>query len=492
VTARSKNIITLKDKVKIELAKRELARRSLLAYTKYTMPEFQSTKFHDVYYKFLQYFADGKLKKGIITVPPQHGKSEGSSRRLPSYIHGKDPNKKIAVLSYAATFAQGFNRDNQRIINSQRYAALFPNTRLPYVGEKGKISNSTRFDLSGEDTRGFLKTVGRGGSLTGDPVDIAILDDLYKDSKEGNSPVIRAAVIDWYTSVVMKRLHNDSQQLIVFTRWHEEDLIGWLEENDIVILVDSWEQLDNINPEYWYKINFPALMDKLPTELDPREMGEPLYPEKHSKAKLEKERKLDPQKFESMNQGNPAPKEGLLYGDFKTYKLRPRDIKRRSSYTDTADKGDDYLCSITYDVGLDDYVYITDILYTQKPQEETEPETANLFKRNFIKHGVIESNNGGRGFARNVDRLCGHQIVIETFHQSQNKESRILTNASEVTRKVLMPDGWDYKYPEFYKAITRFKRQFKANKHDDAPDTLTGVLEHSGVCDTVNDALYRM
>ena len=289
----------------------------------------------------------------------------------------------------------------------------------------------------------------------------------------------------------MKRLHNDSQQLIVFTRWHEEDLIGWIEERQEVVLIDSWEQLDNIDPKKWYKINFPALMNKLPTEIDPREMGEPLYPSKHSKEKMEEERQLDPEKFESMNQGDPSPKEGMLYSEFKTWRTLPKNIKKVGNYTDTADKGTDNLCSINYVVGTDNYVYVTDLYYTKDPQEITEGETANLLKRGFVKEAVIESNNGGRAFARNVDRILNYKIVIKTFHQSLNKESRILTNAPEVQRKIIMPDGWNYKYPEFHKDLTRFKKQFTANKHDDAPDTVTGVLEYSGVSDTLSDALYR-
>ena len=480
--------------IKVELAKRELARRNLLDYTGYTFPEFDDTEFHKVYYTILNMFAHKIIKKLMVTIGPQHGKSEGSSRRLPSYVHGLYPDTKIAVLSYAASFAQGFNRDNQRIIESPEYQALFPDTYLN-TGHVVTVSNkylrnSTIFEIVGK--KGFLKAVGRGGPLTGDPVDLAIMDDLYKDAMEGNSPVIRESVIEWYTSVVMKRLHNDSQQLIVFTRWHAEDLIGWLEENDEVILLDSWEQLEDVNPDAWYKINFPTLMNHVPTELDPREMGEPLYPKKHSKDKLEKERKIDPEKFESMNQGDPTPKAGLLYTTgFKTYTQRPREFKRIFNHTDVADTGTDFLCSLNCGVGLDDYIYVLDVYYTQEPQEITEEETASFLKRSFIREADFESNNGGRGFARNVDRFSGGKIVINAYHQTLNKESKILTNAAELQRKVLMPFGWKSKYPRFAKDLLYFKRKFRANAHDDAPDSLTELLLHSGVSDSPSAALYN-
>lgn len=483
--------------IELELAKRELARRNLLEYTKYVMPEFDCTNFHEVYYTILNMFAHKKIKKLMVTVPPQHGKSEGSSRKLPSFIHGLVPDSKIAILSYAASFAQGFNRDNQRLLNSKEYGNLFPKTNLNNSSRinaadfgRSYQRNNTIFEIVGH--KGQLKAVGRGGPLTGDPVDVAIMDDLYKDAMEGNSPVIRDAVIEWYTSVVMKRLHNDSQQLIVFTRWHSEDLIGWLEEKDTVILLENWEQLENIDPDAWYKVNFPALMNTAPTELDPREMNEPLYPKKHSKSKLEKERQIDPEKFESMNQGDPTPKSGLLYTQgFKEYSLRPRSFKKLGNYTDVADTGTDYLCSINYGVGFDDYIYVLDIYYTQEPQEITEEETARFMKRSFIREADFESNNGGRAFARNVDRFANRRIVINAFWQGGNKESRILTNAAEVQRKVMMPSQWKSKHPEFAKHILRFKKKFRANKHDDTADTITGVLEKSGVSDNANDSLNR-
>lgn len=480
--------------LRAELARRELARRYLLEFTKYTMPEFNATDFHRVYYTVLQYFADKLIKKLMITMPPQHGKSEGSSRRLPAYVLGKYPNTRISILSYAASFAQGFNRDNQRIIDTSLYHNLFPNTTLNKSNivtvSDQSLRNSTIFEIVGK--RGFLKAVGRGGALTGNPVDMAIMDDLYKDAAEGNSPIIREAVIEWYTSVVLKRLHNDSQQLIVFTRWHEEDLIGWLESRNEVITLERWDQLENINPRAWYKINFPALMNQAPTEFDPRQMGEPLYPQKHNKEKLEEERDLDPEKFEAMNQGDPTPKAGILYSQgFSTYSIRPRKFKKLFNYTDVADTGSDYLCSINAIVGLDNLIYVTDVYFTQEPQEVTESGTARHLRGSFIREAYFESNNGGRAFARNVDRECKGSCVISTFYQGANKESRILTNSAEVQRKILFPENWRTLWPDFYKQVTRFKRKFRANAHDDAPDGLTGILEYSGISDNMNLSLYR-
>ena len=222
---------------------------------------------------------------------------------------------------------------------------------------------------------GSLKMVGYQGGLTGDPVDVLLMDDLYKDWKEANSPIIRDNVIDWYVTVADTRLHNDSQQLIVFTRWHEEDLVGFIEKNETVITIDSWNDVDKYkDQDVWFKINFEAIKLGKPTELDPRQKNEPLWPSRHSLKKLEKSRSKDPVKFDSLYQGNPTSKEGLLYGsDWKTYTTKPDNIINRKNYTYTADKGEDYLCSIDYDISNDVVIYIVDVAYTQESMEITEP-----------------------------------------------------------------------------------------------------------------------
>ena len=449
------------------------------------MPEFEATPFHETYYQILDHFADGLIKKLMVTVPPQHGKSEGSTRRLPSYLLGKDPNKKIAVGSYSTPFAQKFNREVQRIIDTPVYHEIFPDTNLNssnIVTVSGQyLRNASEFEVVGY--KGGLKSVGRGGPLTGSAVDVMIMDDLYKDAAEGNSPVIRQSVWEWYSSVVTKRLHNDSQQLIVFTRWHKDDLIGMIEEKSDVITITDINQLYELPEDFdgWIKINFEAIKTGEPTPIDDREEGEALYPSKHSVKKLLEERELDPETFECMNQGNPISQSGLLYRPFDTY--RPNELPQTriiKSYTDTADKGKDYLCSIHYAVPLDhnnDKRYILDVVYTDEPMEITEPLLAKSLDNNKVNEATVESNNGGRGFARAVEKLVGPNVSINWFHQSDNKESRIVSNAAAVNRRIVFPEDWATRWPKFHDHLKYYKKLFNANTQDGAPDVLTGIIE---------------
>jgi len=455
------------------------ARKHLLDFVKYTMGAFQPTEFHKIYYEILDRFAKGQIKRLMISVPPQHGKSEGSTRRLPAFMLGLDPDKKLAVGSYSTPFARKFNRDVQRIIDTKKYISLFPETALNASSVVTVSSNSLRnadeFEIVDKD--GGLKAVGRGGALTGNKVDVMIMDDLYKDYMEGNSPIIRDNVWDWYTSVVQTRLHNDSQELIVFTRWHEKDLIGMLEDKETVLELESLEQLDGLDPDTWVKINFEAIKTTPPTEIDPRGIDEVLWEERHNLNKLTKSKNLDEEKFSCLYQGNPKSQKGLLYGDFETYKDLP-EYNERKNYTDTADTGSDYLASICYVVGTEDKnLYVTDMLYSSEPMEVTEPDTIQLLKRNDTQTADIESNNGGRGFARVIERETEDSLSVNAFHQSANKESRIISNSTEVNRRVLFPSDWKSRWPQAYEHIKMYKKNFKANKHDDLADALTGMVE---------------
>lgn len=471
------------DKITKEI-KFRLSRKHLLDFTRTTLDGFMVQDFHEKYYELLNLFALGKIKNLMITMPPQHGKSEGSTRRLPAYMLGLNPDLKIALASYNDTFASKFNRDVQRIIDSEMYNGIFPKTTLNRSNvvavSSNYLRNSHEFEIV--DNKGGLKSVGRGGALTGNPVDIMIMDDLYKDYAEGNSPVIRQSVWDWYVSVVLTRLHNDSQQLIVFTRWHEEDLIGLIEENGKVYEIDSIEELEGFNVKHdeWIKINFEAIKTFDPIPIDLRKKGDALWSSKHSLDKLNSVKEMDLEKFECLYQGNPSSKEGLLYTTFKTYKDLPK-IKQIKNYTDTADTGTDKLCSVVYGIpfGSDNHLYIIDVLYTAEPMEKTEPWTIDLINSNNVSKAKIESNNGGRGFARVVKKEV--DCFVDWFYQSANKESRIFSNSAQVNDRVVMPSDWALRFPDFYNDISKYKKLFKANKFDDAPDTLTGIIEEEKI-----------
>jgi predicted phage terminase large subunit-like protein len=184
---------------------------------------------------------------------------------------------------------------------------------------------------------------------------------------------------------------------------------------------------------------------------------------------------MDTNIFEANYYQKPLDVQGRLFSDLKTYDTLPDGVEKFIAYCDTADEGSDYLASIAGAV-KEGEGYITDIYYTQENMQVTEPATAEMLVRNHVNSAKIESNNGGKGFARNVERLIWEkyhtkQVNIEWFHQTENKMARILTGATFIQNHVYFPEKWDKKYPEFYKAVMGFSKDGK-NKHDDGVEAL--------------------
>ena len=437
---------------------------------------------------------DGGMYLAGMDLIPTHN-SEGSSRKLPAFMLGLDPDRKICIGSYAATIARDFNRDVQRIIDTPRYRELFPGTYLNgsnvVTMANTYLRNSDVIEMVGR--KGSLRVVGRGGSLTSKTVDVSILDDVYKDYAEGNSPIVRAAAWKWYTTVVRTRLHNDSQELIVFTRWHDDDLIGRIEKSgETIIDVKCWADLEDVTLGAWVRINFEGLKTGEPTEIDPREPGAALWESRHSKQKLEAQKALDPVQFQCLYQGNPGSAEGRLYQPFKTWveKSDYGTYIRSGAYIDVADEGDDLLFAATYDVYKSDnmifnektkrmepllFALITDMEMTDENTDVTTVTVPAMINRNGTQKVWVESNNGGAGYEKVIKKKM--RAMTDPFYQGGNKESRIITASAMVNQHIIMPFGWETRYKAVYDHVTGFLRNFGANTHDDPEDGLTGIYE---------------
>ena len=265
------------------------------------------TWFHALTCDRLQAFACGHINKLMVFMPPQNGKSEVSTRSLPPYLFGLNPNLRLAVLSYSASKAKKFNREIQQRLTTPRYQALFPYVRLASLKDEAVSRTTEQVDIVG--FAGSLKTVGRQGPLTGDPVDIAILDDLLKDRLEAQSLTIRENTWSWIVDVVETRFHNDSQLLYVTTRWDEDDPAGRF------LARDGYRS--PANPTGWEVVSFAALKTADIVPYDPRPTGAALWPERHSKERMEQIRRNSPLTFNSLYQQDPRPStEAMVFADW--------------------------------------------------------------------------------------------------------------------------------------------------------------------------------
>lgn len=436
-------------------AKLELARRDFWEFCKLTAPDFykESRPFlKDMCYQ-LQNFYESDEKVLVINLPPRHGKSRTATQFV-KWLFGQSIHNKVMTGSYNETLSTTFAKQVRDTILEEKtegilcYSDIFPNTKV----KRGE-SSVNKWALEGSEQTNYLAT-SPGGTATGFGCNIMVIDDLIKNAEEAFNENMLNKQISWFTDTMLSRTENGFKLIIIMTRWAKRDLAGYI--------------LENYSCRH---INYKAV----------QEDGSMLCDEILNRADYDfKTKSMSKEIVEANYQQEPIDIKGRLYTQFKTYKELPENYKYILNYTDTADTGEDYLVSIDYLVVGEDY-YIIDIICTKESMEITEPMVAKMLTKDKVGCAIIESNNGGRSFARNVKTECKNlknsHTNIQWFHQSANKQARIFSNSASVMAHVFYPHNWIDKYPEFADMMIRYQKEGK-NAHDDCPDAITGVYEN--------------
>ena len=445
-------------------AKRELARREFFYFCNLMASDFYKLERRylvELCEALQSFYEDEKAKVLIINEPPRHGKSRTASLFV-EWVLGRNPAEKIMTGSYnnilSATFAKNVRNAIQEVKaddNITVYSDIFPNVRI----KRGDAAMDM-WSLDG-GYNSYLAT-SPSGTATGFGCSLLIIDDIIKNSEEAYNETAKEKAWLWFTNTMLSRLEEGGKILIIMTRWASDDLAGRAIEhfgNAAKVITMQALQPDGT-----------MLCDEILS--------------RHSYE--EKVRAMGADIASANYQQEPIDLKGQLYSSFKTYDRVPTDVNGNPlftsirNYTDTADTGSDYLCSIVYGV-YNGEAYVLDLLYTKDAMEETEPAMAAMLYKNDVNAIDFESNNGGRGFARQVRRILqdtykSNKTVINTFAQTKNKVARILSNSTWVMEHIYFPVNWKDRWPEYYKAMTRYQREGK-NAHDDAPDATTGIAE---------------
>lgn len=448
--------MTLRDRLRIELARREF-----WEYCKLLAPDFY--KEERLYLKekcrIYQEFYESEDEFLIDNEPPRHGKSRTATLFV-QWVLGKYPKDKVITGSYNETLSTVFSKGVRNKIQevsadgSIVYSDIFPETKV----KRGDAA-ANLWGLVGNDTNSYLAT-SPTGTATGFGADLMLIDDIIKNEYEARNDNIKEQHYKWFTDTMLSRREGKRKVILVMTRWASDDLAGRV-----------LDKLDRQGKPYkliCYKAFDGEKM--LCDDILSREQYEDILNGDTGKDIIEA----------NYNQ-SPIDITGRLYPELQTYDELPEDIESVESYTDTADQGADYLCSIIYAV-KDCKAYVLDVIYTQDGMEITEKAVAKAHTDFEVNRARIESNNGGLGFARNVKRIAreelGNTITrFIPFTQTKNKNARILTGSTGVMNNVLFPVGWDRKFPEYYRDMVRYQRIGK-NAHDDAQDATTGVYEY--------------
>lgn len=452
-----------------------------LDYTRFVFKTTKGNKFlvgnhHRIICDALNKVIRGEIKRLIINIAPRYGKTELAVKSFIEYGLSLNPASKFLHLSYSDDLVLDSSREIRETLQDETIKKLFGVNVISKSGKKWYT-----------DQGGGLYAVSTGGQVTGfgagkvdyDEEELKSLDEFipYYDSKFSGAIIIddpikpedalsdnlREKVNQRFESTIRNRVNSRNTPIvIIMQRLHEHDLCGYLMETE---------------PEKWTVISLPCIQ----TDDNGKEYA--LWEHKHTLAELRELQEIGSFVFETQYMQNPKPLEGLMYRDFKTYDTIPFSKKAiHCNYTDTADTGKDYLCSICYDE-LPDGNYVTDVLYTKKPMEYTEQATAQMLTKRGTQVCFIESNNGGRGFMRNVERITREYGNTKTgfvdFSQTENKQIRIFIHSNDVNNMLIFPENWERRWPEFARAVKGYRKE-GGNANDDAPDTLTGTFEKRG------------
>ncbi len=391
-----------------ELIKQELARRDFLEYRKYLDPKLKVGWWVKETSRELQQFHDdlkgGKKPILVIEAPPQHGKSVAIIDFI-SWLAGHNPDLKTVYTSFSERLGIRANLKLQRIYDSERYKAIFPDTRINssnVVTISGQyLRNREILEYVGRD--GYFRNTTVRGQITGESLDLGVIDDPIKGREEANSLTVREKTWEWLTDDLFTRFSENAALLCILTRWHIDDPIGRLKDHMKSVKTLSYKAIADDDEEH-------------------RKAGEVLFPEHKSLEFLLKRKDLMTESnWMALYQQNPIISGGgmMRIGKIEIVAIAPNDITKRVRYWDKAGTKDGgaYTAGVLIGKTKDNLFYVEDVVRGQWSALERE----NIIKQTAQVDGTSvevwieqEPGSGGLESADNTIRnLSGFTVKKE-------------------------------------------------------------------------------
>jgi len=420
--------------------------------------------------EFYAAYLRGEHPQVIIEVPPQHGKSQATVDFV-AWILGQDPNLRTILASFSDRLGKRANKAIKRMVKTDRYNSIFPNTRLSTgKGEERGISSSdTFFEIVGK--LGSFRNTTVGGAITGESLDIGIVDDPIKGRKEANSELVREKTWEWYTDDFGTRFQEHSAVLMVLTRWHLDDPAGRLIES---------EEGHKVK-----RIRYPAIATE---DEEYRNEGEALFPEFKSKEFLLRQKaKMAEGSWASLYQQDPVIAGGNLfkYDWWNWWEYLPK-LNYKFITVDTAQKTkeqNDYTVMQCWGVAKDETTNLTSIYMLDMFRGKLEAPGLRQKAKEFyakhkhqsiheirLRHMYIEDKSSGSSLIQDL-KLDGYSI--RAVQRNTDKVSR----ANDTTPYIEAGRVYLNKNIKDIKDLISESLAFPNGTHDDTLDPLMDAID---------------
>lgn len=409
------------------------ARTCFKTYRRLINPKMKSGWFQDEICSALQTFFDdfvsGIRPKLVIEAPPQHGKSAIIVDFI-SWLAGRNPDWRTIYTSFSERLGIRANLRLQRIYDGEIYKRIFPETSINesnVVTISGQyLRNRTVLEYQGHD--GYFRNTTVEGSITGESLDIGIIDDPIKGRKEANSITKRDSAWEWFTDDFFTRFSEDACLLCILTRWHIDDPIGRLIQKYPSTKVLKYRAIAEFDEKH-------------------RKTGEPLFPQHKSlEFLLERKSLLDTTSWLSLYQQSPIVEGGeIISGNwFGRWRELPP-IKAVMIFVDTANKtktANDYTVMQCWAHGTDGRIYLLDLIRGKWESQDLRQRMCDFYakwKAKPVRKIMVEDAASGTGLIQEL-RKPPYSLPIFPITRTVDKYTRVMDVVAHIEiGNVLIP-----------------------------------------------------
>ena len=424
-----------------------------------------------------------KLEYIVASFPPSIGKSY-CLNLFTAWSYGLSINHSNIRMSYSEELVRGFSRTVKNYLLDYKFCEVFTNFQL-YKGKPFKVEKETDWTLKNANVpKSNLISRSRGGTINGERTNFAFMfDDMTKGQEEANNVAVHQDIYDrWNTDWYPRRTDDPVTYIFVGTQWSNEDILNRI--------IEDREAVSPLKPSEKYKYTWESedgstIVIKVPMlDSDGVTTCPIVYPqEKADQIK----RTTDEFLFSCVYQQDPIAPTGREFSDelLEHFKQLPVDEDGTPAYSngsyavlDPARRGKDNVAMPICKHGDDDYYYLIDCLFEQKPMSELYDTIVDKIIDNNVIELVIENNTDTSLKALLEDKLKAQNYFLCEIKEKYNtvvKEQRIRDNRGVVKRRIKFKEKTMYfpntSYGRFMKNLNYYSFDYP-NKHDDAPDSI--------------------